>query len=270
MSDRDRTPSNDRTTLTFVPSDTNRLLSDVGAMACLDDLRIRGIASAAGAVVALFLVAIPLPVPPWMSLSQLLITLITEPVSGHVLYVAPPNDFVTYLHTCVLLTMVLSHPVLLCHVLDVLTPVALPDRPRRLRIVLHMGLLSSQVGFVVSVTYLPLLLLWQIGTLSSIGIELKWQVSEYADTMIPFMVLSGFVFELPALIVGTIWLRIASRQRLATWRGYAILAAFIIAAWATPTPDALNQAIVAIPIYLLYEIGLLLARLVPADAPQSA
>jgi sec-independent protein translocase protein TatC len=48
---------------------------------------------------------------------------------------------------------------------------------------------------------------------------------------------------------------------LAGYRKYAILAAFVIAAVITPTPDPLNQALVAIPLWVLYEIGILLARL---------
>ena len=45
--------------------------------------------------------------------------------------------------------------------------------------------------------------------------------------------------------------------------------AFVIGALVTPTPDVMNQAVVAVPCYLLYELGLLLARLVPAGVPRA-
>ena len=47
---------------------------------------------------------------------------------------------------------------------------------------------------------------------------------------------------------------------LGRFRRYAIVGAFAIAAVITPTPDPFNQTLVAIPMYLLYELGVLLAR----------
>jgi len=72
------------------------------------------------------------------------------------------------------------------------------------------------------------------------------------------------------LVFGMVWLQITSRERLAAWRPYVVLTAFVVGALLTPTPDALNQAIVAIPICLLYELGLRLARRVPAASAQPA
>ena len=53
---------------------------------------------------------------------------------------------------------------------------------------------------------------------------------------------------------------LVSVQRLSKYRKYAILAVFIIAAAITPTPDPFNQTLVAVPLYLLYELGILFAR----------
>ena len=51
-----------------------------------------------------------------------------------------------------------------------------------------------------------------------------------------------------------------TRQWLAKQRRYAVLVAFLIAAVITPTPDPFNQTLVAIPMYLLFELGLFVAR----------
>jgi sec-independent protein translocase protein TatC len=50
-------------------------------------------------------------------------------------------------------------------------------------------------------------------------------------------------------------------QQLTRFRKFALVGAFLVAAMITPTPDPLNQSLVALPIYLLYELGILLARL---------
>ena len=50
-------------------------------------------------------------------------------------------------------------------------------------------------------------------------------------------------------------------KQLAHYRKWAFLIAFIIGALITPTPDPINQSLVAIPIYVLFEAGLLMARI---------
>ena len=77
--------------------------------------------------------------------------------------------------------------------------------------------------------------------------------------------MSGISFELPILLFFLAKIHVVDWRRLSKWRKYAFLAICIIAAVITPTPDPVNMMIIAIPLYLLYEIGILLARL--ADRP---
>jgi sec-independent protein translocase protein TatC len=70
----------------------------------------------------------------------------------------------------------------------------------------------------------------------------------------------GLVFEMPVLIFVLIRLGVVSRAWLAARRRYILLLSFIVAAVLTPTPDPINQSLVALPIYLLFELGLLLSR----------
>jgi sec-independent protein translocase protein TatC len=53
---------------------------------------------------------------------------------------------------------------------------------------------------------------------------------------------------------------VVSPQRLSKFRKYAFVLAFVIGAIITPTPDPINQTIVSLPIYFLFELGLILAR----------
>ena len=68
------------------------------------------------------------------------------------------------------------------------------------------------------------------------------------------------VFEIPIIIFGLTRTGILKRSWLAKQRRYVFLLAFLVGAIITPTPDPFNQTIVAVPIYLLFELGLLLAR----------
>ncbi|HTR44935.1 MAG TPA: twin-arginine translocase subunit TatC [Thermodesulfovibrionales bacterium] len=86
-------------------------------------------------------------------------------------------------------------------------------------------------------------------------------VGNYVDFCLKFILAFGAVFELPVVIVFLTRVGIVSPQTLAKNRKFAILFAFIIAAILTPTPDAFNQTLMAVPIIVLYEAGILVSRL---------
>jgi sec-independent protein translocase protein TatC len=87
------------------------------------------------------------------------------------------------------------------------------------------------------------------------------RIGDYIDFVLKFLLASGVVFELPLVIVLLSRLGIVSPDTLAKYRKFAFLGAFIIGAILTPTPDVFNQTILSIPIYLLYEIGILASRI---------
>ncbi len=77
------------------------------------------------------------------------------------------------------------------------------------------------------------------------------------------MLLNGVLFEMPVVVYSLIWLGAVERKTLAKYRRYSILVITVIAAIVTPTSDPINLALVAVPMYLLYELGLLLALIAP-------
>ncbi len=77
-----------------------------------------------------------------------------------------------------------------------------------------------------------------------------------------FMLAVGLAFELPVVLLLLVQLGVLTYGRLARFRKYAFLLAFVVAAVITPTPDPINQSLVAVPLYLLYELGTQLSRLV--------
>ncbi len=94
-------------------------------------------------------------------------------------------------------------------------------------------------------------------------------VGHYVDFCLKFILAFGVIFELPVVIVFLTRLGVVTPKFLAKNRKYAVLIAFIIAAILTPTPDAFNQTLMALPIILLYEIGIWVSRIFvrkPAEA----
>jgi sec-independent protein translocase protein TatC len=71
----------------------------------------------------------------------------------------------------------------------------------------------------------------------------------------------GVSFEMPVIVYALIKLNIVSARQLASWRRYAIIIIAVAAAVITPTPDPLNMSLVAIPMYLLFELGIIMGRI---------
>jgi sec-independent protein translocase protein TatC len=85
--------------------------------------------------------------------------------------------------------------------------------------------------------------------------------TKYLDFVLVIFFAFGLCFELPVALVIMVLLGWVTPKQLAEWRGYAVVGIFIIAAVVTP-PDVLSQLMLAIPMCLLYEVGILVSRMV--------
>jgi sec-independent protein translocase protein TatC len=93
------------------------------------------------------------------------------------------------------------------------------------------------------------------------GVEPVVSISSYFDLFVNVMLGVALVFELPVLIFFLTLLRILSPAFMLRHSRYAILAIFIIAAIVTPTPDAFNLMLFAVPMCLLFYVGIFAAYL---------
>lgn len=86
-------------------------------------------------------------------------------------------------------------------------------------------------------------------------------VGQYVDFCLKFVLAFGAVFELPIIILFFTKMGFVTPQSLARYRKYAVLLAFVVAAILTPTPDVFNQTLMAIPMIVLYEVGIIVSRI---------
>ena len=86
-------------------------------------------------------------------------------------------------------------------------------------------------------------------------------IEAYLNFVLTMFVAFGVTFEVPIVVIVLVAFNIVSLEKLKAWRSYVIVGAFVIAAVVTP-PDVLSQLLLAIPMCILYEVGLLCARFV--------
>jgi sec-independent protein translocase protein TatC len=93
-----------------------------------------------------------------------------------------------------------------------------------------------------------------------LGAEAIFSVKEYISFVLRMILAFGLTFELPVVLSLLARLGLVTPEFLVKSRPYFIVLAFIIAAIITPTPDAISQLMLAIPLILFYEISILMAK----------
>jgi sec-independent protein translocase protein TatC len=93
------------------------------------------------------------------------------------------------------------------------------------------------------------------------GVQMMTDIDKYVSFVLTMFVAFGITFEVPVVVVVLVRLGVVSLDKLRSIRGYVIVGAFVVGAIFTP-PDVLSQVMLAVPLWLLYELGLLVARFV--------
>ncbi|MGY6213652.1 twin-arginine translocase subunit TatC [Methylolobus aquaticus] len=96
------------------------------------------------------------------------------------------------------------------------------------------------------------------------GVTMMTDITRYLDFVLTLFVAFGAAFEVPIATILLVWSGVVDRKSLGEKRPYIIVAAFIVGAVLTP-PDVVSQSLLAIPMWLLFELGLVFSRFfVPA------
>ncbi|MFN7038165.1 MAG: twin-arginine translocase subunit TatC [Alphaproteobacteria bacterium] len=95
----------------------------------------------------------------------------------------------------------------------------------------------------------------------SIPIQLEAKISEYLSLVMHLIIAFGMAFQLPVILILLVQLKFIKVSALISGRRFAIVFIFIIAAIITP-PDALSQISLAIPMILLYEIAIIIGKII--------
>lgn len=100
------------------------------------------------------------------------------------------------------------------------------------------------------------------------GVTMMTDISAYLDFILTLFFAFGLAFEVPIATVMLVWSGLVPLESLAKVRAYVFLGAFVLGMLLTP-PDAISQTMLAVPVYLLYEVGLFMAR-VFGPTPESS
>jgi sec-independent protein translocase protein TatC len=100
------------------------------------------------------------------------------------------------------------------------------------------------------------------------GVQMMTDIDKYLSFVLTMFIAFGITFETPVIVVVLVRMRVVSLEKLRSFRPYVIVGAFVVGAVFTP-PDVISQSLLAVPLWLLYELGLVLARFVATAEPEA-
>lgn len=178
--------------------------------------------------------------------------------------------FIVPFKLCLFVALFAAMPFVLYQTWAFIAP-GLYENERRFAVPL---LLSSIVLFYAGIAFaffgvFPLLFGFFTATAPA-GVAVMTDIGHYLDFVLKLFFAFGLVFEVPVATVLVIWAGLVSSDALVRGRPYIILGAFALGALLTPGPDVLSQILLALPLWLLFEVGLFLGRRVTGRGEKTA
>lgn len=185
-----------------------------------------------------------------------------EPFSIHLMNTGLTEQFMIHLKTAMYAGLLVASPYIIYQLFRFVSP-ALYDNERHYATLLVMsGYLMFMLGTALNYLLIFPLTVKFLGTYQvSADVANMLTLQSYMDTLIMMSLMMGIVFELPVVswILGKMGL--VNARQMSQWRRHAIVVILIVSAIITPTTDAFTLFIVALPIWLLYELSIVIVRM---------
>ena len=211
----------------------------------------------AAAVVAVFVVLLPF--------SRTIFTFVAEPLiaqldSGQMIATNPISVIFTPFKLTFVVALAVAMPVILYQVWAFVAP-GLYRKEKRFAFPLlasSIALFYAGIAFAYLVLF-PLVFRFLVAFAPDI-VNVMPDITSYVSFVMMISLVFGLAFEVPVATVLIVWARLTTVDKLGKARPYVFLLAFVIGMFLTP-PDVISQTLLAVPVYLLYELGIVMARI---------
>ncbi len=174
----------------------------------------------------------------------------------------PIEAFMINMKLAAIVGVVLASPFILWQIWGVVAPALKPHERGGILMVFLFGLLFFLGGLAFGYfVIVPIAMRFLIQYNLDYHFIPQWTLQGYYGFVVNFLLVFGCVFELPLVLAGLVTIGVATPAFLSQKRKHAIVGIFILAFFIAPSADPLTQTIVALPLIVLYEVGILLSRL---------
>ena len=205
--------------------------------------------------------------------TQEIFTIVAQPLQAQLpedwemISIRPAGPFLTPFMTTLFVAVFIAMPVVLYQVWAFVAP-GLYRHEKRFAVPMlssSIVLFYAGVAFAYYVVF-PIMFKF-FASMAPEGVMMQTDIGEYLSFVLTLFLAFGVAFEVPIATVMLIWSGLVDIRKLQQARPYVFLGAFVIGMFLTP-PDVISQTLMALPMYVLYEAGLLMARLLLPEKVQ--
>lgn len=191
-----------------------------------------------------------------------LLAILIKPLGGlfdNIAYLSVIEPITTDLNVCLIFSIITTFPITLFLIWRFIEPAFENTSKNSIKFYGIVGLILFYIGLLFSYFIaIPLILSFFKTTVNS-KLESVLRISEYISLLTRMVLIFSLLFIIPLVIKILVRLNIVTIDSLKKARKFVFLIAFVVGALITP-PDVISQIIVAVPIYVLYEIGILISK----------
>jgi sec-independent protein translocase protein TatC len=219
------------------------------------------------AVFVVFLVLFPWARDWYAMLAQPMIDVL--PVGGQMIATDVVGVFLVPVKVTLMLAFLIALPVVLWQAWAFIAP-GLYQHERSMIVplmVASLALFAMGMAFAYFVVF-PSVFGFMVAVAPD-GVAWMTDIDKYLSFVLTTFIAFGVTFEVPVVVIVLVRMGIVPLEKLRSWRPYVIVGAFVIGAIFTP-PDIMSQVLLAVPLWLLYELGMFVARFIkPITKPEA-
>ena len=187
----------------------------------------------------------------------------TEDFSIHLMNIGLTEQFMIHMKTAIYAGLLVASPYILYELFRFVSPGLYANERHYAVWIVGAAYLMFLIGTLVNYFVVFPFTLRFLGTYQvSPDVANMLTLQSYIDTLLGMSLVMGVVFELPVVCALMGRMGLINGQMMSTYRRHALVAILIVAAIITPTTDAFTLFVVALPIYLLYELSILIVRII--------
>ena len=191
------------------------------------------------------------------------------PAGSSMIAIDVASPFLTPFKLALLLALVLSIPIVLYQSWAFVAPALYRHEKRLAKPLLYSAVVLFYAGCAFAYFVVFPLVFGFFTSIAPEGVAVMTDISKYLDFVITLFLAFGIAFEVPIATIILIATGITTVEQLSKSRGYVVVGAFAIGMLLTP-PDVISQTLLALPIWILFEIGLLMSRILLPDRVKAA
>ena len=185
-----------------------------------------------------------------------------EPFNIHLMNIGLTEQFMTHMRVAMYAGLLCAAPYIIFELFRFISPGLYQNERRAGLWIVSSGYLMFMLGTLLNYFLIFPLTVRFLGTYQvSTEVENMLTLQSYTDTLISMSLIMGIIFELPVVCAILGRLGFISSNLMAYYRRHAIVAILVVAAIITPTTDVITLIVVSLPIWLLYELSILVVKL---------